>query len=159
MEPAVPQREHAWLKQLVGEWTFTSRMPGGPDQPPATYHGSETMRMIGDLWAVGEGSGEMPGGCTGTMLITLGFDPKSGRYVGTWVGSMMNRLWIYDGEVVGDTLNLYAEGPSFSDPTKSARYRDAIQILDADRRVFTGAVQGEDGTWNEFMRAEYRRKA
>lgn len=153
-----PQKEHAWLKQLVGEWTFESEMAGGPDQPPAKYRGSENVRMIGDLWTLGEGTGEMPGGCTGTMLMTLGYDPVAGRYVGTWVGSMMNKLWVYDGEVVGDTLNLYADGPSFADPTKRAKYRDAIQILDADRRVFTGAVQGEDGTWNEFMRAEYRRK-
>lgn len=158
MEPAAPQKEHAWLKQLVGEWTFTSAMPGGADQPPATYHGSETVRMLGDLWAVGEGTGEMPGGCTGRMLITIGFDPKSGRYIGTWVGSMMNKLWVYDGEVVGDTLNLYADGPSFADPTKPARYRDAIQIVDPDHRIFTGAQQNADGTWTEFMRAEYRRK-
>ena len=45
--------------------------------------------MIGDLWLLAEGRSEMPGGGTGTMLITLGFDPARGRYVGTWVGSLM----------------------------------------------------------------------
>ena len=28
-----PQKEHLWLKKLVGEWTYTSSASMGPDMP------------------------------------------------------------------------------------------------------------------------------
>ena len=39
----------------------------------------------------------MPGDGFGQTLMTLGFNPQTERYVGTWVGSMMAHLWVYDG--------------------------------------------------------------
>src|SRR3712207_8501500 len=58
-----------------------------------------------------EGQGDMPGGGVGTTLMTLGYDPQTQRYVGTWGGSMMNYLWVYDGEldVDGRVLTLASE--------------------------------------------------
>ena len=38
----------------------------------------------------------------GTTLMTLGYDPRKKRFVGTFVGSMMTNLWIYDGELDKD---------------------------------------------------------
>src|SRR5687768_17755328 len=32
-----------------------------------------------------------------TAVITVGFDPAKGNFVGTWVGSMMTNLWVYKG--------------------------------------------------------------
>ncbi|HEY6554735.1 MAG TPA: DUF1579 family protein [Vicinamibacteria bacterium] len=40
----------------------------------------------------------------------------------------------------------------------TARYRDAIEIVSDDHRIMTAAVQGEDGSWSQFMTAHYRRK-
>jgi len=55
------------------------------------------VRSLGGLWILAEGRGEMPGGAPATMLMTLGYDPAKNRFVGTWVGSMMTHLWVYQG--------------------------------------------------------------
>ena len=156
-----PQKEHEWLQQLVGDWTFESQADMGPDKPPMKSGGSERVRSLDGMWIIGEGQGAMPDGDPATMVITLGFDPKRNRYVGTWIGSMMHHLWVYDGEL--DTnkrvLTLNAEGPSFSGDGTMAKYQDIIEIVGRDHRVLRSQVQGADGKWTQFMEAHYRRVA
>ena len=41
---------------------------------------------------------------------------------------------------------------------KLAKYRDVIEPKSDDHRVLTSHVQGEDGSWQSFMTAHYRRK-
>lgn len=156
-----PQKEHQWLKQLVGEWTYESDCMMGPDQPPAKATGTQSTRMLGDLWLVGEGQGEMPGCGPATTLLTIGYDPQKGRYVGSWVGSMMNLLWTYDGflDESGKVLTLEAEGPSFAGDGTMAKYRDVITLKGDDAYQFSGHVLGEDSNWTEFMTSQYRRKS
>jgi hypothetical protein len=110
-----PQKEHQWLQKLLGEWTVESEAVMEPGKPPAKAKGSERVRSLGGLWVVAEGQGEMPGGGAATTILTLGYDPKKKRYVGTWVGSMMTHLWVYDGALDegGSVLRLDAEGPAF----------------------------------------------
>ena len=59
-----PQKEHAWLQQLVGEWTFEVEATMEPGKPPEHFRGTERVRSLGGLWIVAEGEGEMPGGGT-----------------------------------------------------------------------------------------------
>ena len=154
-----PQAEHAWLQRFVGEWTYESECLMGPDQPPLQSTGTETVRAIGDFWVIGDGQATLPDGAPGTMLITLGFDPRKGRFVGTFVGSMMTNLWVYDGELDASEriLTLEADGPSFTDPTATAKYRDVVEIVGDDHRLLRSSVLGDDGQWHEFMVAHYRR--
>jgi Protein of unknown function (DUF1579) len=154
-----PQQEHQWLQQLVGEWTYESECIMGPGQPPMRFKGSESMRSLGGLWVLGEGRGEMPGGDTATMIISLGYDPRKKRFVGTWIGSMMTHLWVYDGglDAAGRVLTLDAEGPSFAGDGTLAKYQDIITLESADHRILTSRVLKDDGTWNQFMTAHYRR--
>ncbi len=156
---AQPQHEHEWLQQLAGEWTYESEAACEPGKPPETFSGSESVRTLGDLWVLCEGRGEMPGGGTAITLMTLGYDPGKGRFVGTWVGSMMTWLWVYDGslDAAQKVLTLETEGPSFSEG-KLATYRDVIELRSHEHRVLTSHVLGEDGTWRGFMTAHYRRK-
>lgn len=156
---AKPQKEHEWLQKLVGEWTMESECAGEPGKPTEKYRATEKVRSIGGLWIVGEGQGDMPGGGTANMMITLGFDPNRNRFVGTWLGSMMTHLWIYEGQLdpSGRVLTLNAEGPSFADPTKLAKYQDVIEIVNNDHRTLTSRFLGDDGKWTQFMQAHYRR--
>lgn len=156
-----PQQEHQWLQTLVGEWTYESEALMGPGQPPVKMTGTESVRTLGGLWFQCELQGDCPGGGPSTMQITLGYDPNKKRYIGTFIGSMTNHLWLYDGEVDGGgkVLTLEAEGPSFTDPTKMARYRDVIEIKSHDHRVLTSHLLGDDGQWHNFMTAHYRRAA
>src|SRR5262245_12668838 len=111
----VATAEHKWLQQLVGEWTYLSeaREPG---KDPVKAAGTERVRSLGDVWVVGEGEGEMPGGGRGRSIVTLGYDPARKRFVGTWVGSMMANMWVYDGwlDASRNVLTLESEGPSMS---------------------------------------------
>jgi hypothetical protein len=156
---AEPQNEHRWLEQLVGEWETEMEASMESGQPPSKYTGTESVRSL-TTWVVCEGRGEMPGGGTATTIMTLGYDPARKRFVGTFIGSMMTNLWVYDGELdaAGKVLTLGAEGPSFADPNKTAKYKDSIEIRSDDHRTLSSAVLGDDGKWHHFMTAHYRRK-
>jgi hypothetical protein len=155
-----PQREHQWLQRLVGEWTFENECIMGPDQPPAKHTGTETIRSIGGLWTMGEGQGEGPDGTLVTSIMTLGFDPQLGRFVGTFIASMMTHLWIYNGtlDAAGKVLTLDTEGPDFSGGPNQVKYQDIIEFVSDDHRVLRSQLVGPDGKWNQFMTAHYRRK-
>ena len=155
-----PQKEHAWLQQLVGEWTSEAEATMEPGKPPETFRGTESVRSLGGLWMLAEGQGDMPGGGTATTLMTLGYDPSTKRYVGTWIGSMMTHLWVYDGalDAAERALALEAEGPHMTDQARMTKYRDVIEFKSTDHRVLTSHVLGDDGQWHEFMTANYRRR-
>lgn len=156
---AKPTPEHEWLNQLLGDWAFEGECNMGPDKPAMKSEGKETFRSLGGLWFVGEGESKMPDGTMGTMIMTLGYNPETKRYAGNWVGSMMTHMWIYDG-VMDETkkiLTLNAEGPDFSNPGKTAKYQDIIEIKSADHRILRSQTQGPDGKWIQFMEAHYKR--
>jgi hypothetical protein len=160
MMKAEPQKEHQWLQKLVGDWQFEGETQSEPGKAPEKFTGKESVRTLEGLWFVAEGRGEMPGGGEMTSIMTLGYDPHRKRYVGTWIASMMTHMWVYDGEVdaAGKVLTLNTEGPSMSEEGKMAKYREVIEFKNDNHRVFTSQVQAEDGSWNEMMTANYRRK-
>jgi hypothetical protein len=157
---ADPQKQHQWLQKLVGEWTTESECPAGPDKPAQKLIGSESVRSLGPVWVVCDGKGEMPGGGPAIMMMTLGYDPLKKRFVGTWIGSMMTYLWIYDGDLDASekVLTLSADGPDFTTEGKMAKYRDVIEFKGDDHRTLTSHCLGTDGKWKQFMVAHYRRK-
>ncbi len=157
---AKPQKEHEWLQKLVGEWTYEIEMTMAPGEPPSKSKGTESVRSIGGLWTLAEGKGGMPDGSPETSLMTLGYDPQKKRYIGTWIGSMMTHMWVYEGtlDAVEKVLTLDSEGPSMSGDGKTAKYQDAIELKSDDHRVLTSRMLGEDGKWQAFVTAHYRRK-
>jgi hypothetical protein len=154
---AEPQKEHRWLERLVGEWEYEHEATMGPGQPPMKSRGTESVRSLG-VWVLCEGKWQMPDGSPATMIITLGYDPAKKRFVGTFIGSMMTNLWLYDGQLEGNVLTLDAEGPSFTDPNKTAKYQDIIEIVSDDHHTLSSQVQADDGQWRRFMTAHYRRR-
>jgi hypothetical protein len=156
-----PQKEHAWLKKLVGTWTYEGECVIGPGQPPMKSSGVETVRMLGDFWMVADSEGEMPGGGAAKMVMTLGYDLGKARYVGSWYGSMSPAMFIYDGsmDAAGRVLTLDSEGPSFKGDGTIAKYQDIIEVIGPDHRTLSSRVRMPDGTWNPFMTAHYRRKS
>jgi hypothetical protein len=155
-----PQSEHRWLQRLVGEWTFETEAVMGPGQPTHKHSGEESVRALGDVWVLCEGRGEMPGGGVGLTIMTLGYDAAKKRFVGTFIGSMMTNLWVYDGQLdpAGRVLTLDTEGPSFTAEGKLTQYKDCIEFRSDDHRVLTSQALGEDGQWRQFMTANYWRK-
>lgn len=159
MEFPKPSEHHRVLDRLVGDWLYvTSSAVEGCDPEDPLKRWTEKVRSIGGLWVVAEGQGGM-GDHTATMIMTLGYDPRQGHYVGSWIGSMMDKFWIYKGwlEDDGQTLVLEAEGPGMQDPSRTELYRDVIHFIDDDRRTFSGSVRQPDGSFKTFMSSEAKR--
>ena len=158
MQKPEPTKEHQWLRRLVGEWTFVAEGVG-PQEGPSRFEGVERARMLGDVWLLIEGEGDVPGGGRATNLMTLGYDPQKQRFVGTFIGSMMTSLWDYEGslDTDGRKLTLDTEGPSMTGEG-TTRYRDAIELVSDDERVMTSEVEGPDGSWTRFMTMTSRRR-
>ena len=155
-----PQKEHEFLQKFAGEWTSEATASFGPDQPEMKCTGSATARMLGGFWMISEGKAEMMGMPVESVL-TLGYDTKKNKYVGTWTDSCHNYLWHYEGEVneAGDTLTLDTEGPNPMLPgEKMYKYREVVEFKDKDHYVFSSMMQGEDGKWITFMTANFKRK-
>ena len=159
MEIPQPTPEHEWLLQLVGAWEFESECSMGPNQPPLKSSGKQTTRSLGSLWTLGEMENIGPDNQPMRSVITLGFDPIKQRFVGTFVASCMTHMWPYDGQLNDSRkiLTLDSEGPSFTGDGTMAKYQDIVEIVDKDRHVLTSRFQNQDGTWTEFMRANYSR--
>lgn len=153
------QEEHRWLQRLIGEWRYEAEGEAGPGEPPFREVGTESVRALGDVWVLLEGRSEAEGGKPSTTLMTLGYDPDKKRFVGTFVGSMMTTLWTYEGELdsAGTVLSLESEGPSFTEPGKTAKYLDTVELRGDDERVMTSRHQAADGSWHAFMTSTYRR--
>src|SRR3546814_6080137 len=151
---AKPQAEHGFLEKLVGTGEVTSKEMG--EGEPWT----EVVRSLHGLWVIAEGNGQMPGGGDASTVMTLGYDPDRSRYVGTWIGSMMNHLWVYEGEVSADgtTLSLYASGPDFENPGKTGEYREQIVIQEDDHRIFNSSHRQTEGHWKQLMEVHNRRE-
>ncbi|OKH29199.1 DUF1579 domain-containing protein [Chroogloeocystis siderophila] len=154
------QNEHYWLQKLVGEWTYETEVMMEANQPPEKATGTESVRSLDGIWILAEGHGEMPGCGTATTMVTLGYDSQKQRYVGTWIGSMMSHLWVYDGELdaARRVLTLNAEGPAMTGEGL-AKYKDAIKFKNDNHRVLTSSVLGDDGEWHEFMTVNYQRQS
>lgn len=154
-----PQAEHEWLQKFVGEWDSVTEMACGPTGEPAKVKGTMRVRSVGGFFIHGESDAEMPDCGDFTSFITLGFDAQAGKYVGTWFGSMMTKLWVYDATREGEKLILASEGPSFETPGKTAMYHDIVELVSEDHHTLTARFLGEDGNWKEMMKTDYYRKS
>ncbi len=161
-EPGAPppvQKEHEWLKQFAGEWELDGEMLMGPGQPAVKTKGTETARQVGGYWVASEIKGECMGAPM-TGMMTVGYDPARKKYVGSWVCSMSDHLWTYEGTVdsSGKVLTLETEGPNCAVPGKTAKMRDVTEFKADGSRVLTSSMLGEDGKWHTFMTMTARRK-
>ena len=153
-----PTKEHQWLQQLAGEWTYEGECVIAPGQPPIRTTGTETTRTLGGFWVITENRGEFMG-MSVTGVMTLGYDPKKQKYVGTWIESMTNYMCRYEGTLddSGKTLTLNTEGPAMDQPGKMASYREVIELKDKDNKVFTSSIE-RDGKWVQFVKMTSKRK-
>jgi hypothetical protein len=142
--------EHRWLQKLVGKWKAV------PDESGGMWN--ETVEPVGEVFVQFDGRGDMPDGVPGRTLMTLGYDPETKRFVGSFAGSMMTHHWVYDGSLneSGNILTLDTEGPDWT-TGKMTRFRDIIEYDGGDRRVFRAEMHQEDGSWKEIMRTEFVR--
>lgn len=131
----------------------------GPDEPPMKCSATMTTRMLGGFWVINETEGDIMG-MRFNAIQTIGYDTTTKKYVGTWIDSMMNYMWRYEGTVdeAGKMLTLEAVGPNFMVEGKEAKFRDAYEFKSADHIIATSSMLGEDDKWVTFMTGHIRRK-
>jgi Protein of unknown function (DUF1579) len=154
-----PTKEHLWLKQFEGEWVSVMKASMGPGVPEVECQGKMTSQSLGGFWVVNAVENEMMG-MTMHGLATIGYDTDKKKYVGTWVDSMMNYMWKYEGWVdeSGKKLTLEAEGPNFMAEGKMTKFRDAYEFKSKDEIIATSSMLTEDGKWVTFMTGTITRK-
>lgn len=158
MEPE-QHEAHKWLQQMVGEWTCESVLETPPEMPQMESKGTETVRPFGDYWIRCEGAFTMSDG-DWQAIMTLGYNLRTQRFVGSFIGTMMSEQWVYDGSLdeTGKILTLETDGPDFETGAMK-KYRDIIEIIGENERTMTSEVLTEDGSWHPFMKSVYRRIA
>lgn len=135
--------EHAFLRRLVGEWHGVSGFVAGDVQ---------RWSALGDFHVVCEATGAM-----GDARIVLGFDPRVGRFVGHWAGSMMPFPFPYLGDRDGDRLVLESEGPAMDGSPASATYRDSMIFVGDDAFDFVAEYRADGDDWQPLMHGRFRR--
>jgi len=155
-----PEKEHEWLEKFVGTWNSELECQPAPGAPPMKSKGTLRAKSLGGFWIVSDMKLDMMGAPM-NAIQTIGYDPAKKKYVGTWVDSMTNYMWKYEGWVdeAGKILTLEADGPSFADPGKMAKYRDIYEFKAADHLLTSSQMQLPDGQWVTFMTGNGRREA
>lgn len=153
-----PTKEHQFFEDLMGEWTFEHKCDAMGDQSPSSTTGKAIAKSYGGLWLIIECAGNAEPMGEWFSQFTLGYDPKKKCYQGTFVGSMMSHLWLYRGHVdaTGKRLTLNVEGPRMAGEGL-ANYQDIFEIVDRDYWILRSQIQGDDGTWTQFMEGHHRR--
>lgn len=161
-EPSRPQpvdarAANAWLRQLVGTWDGAGDLAADPAQPRIETHATESVRALGDCWIVLDTT-SVVAGHEQPSLMTLGFDPGAGEFLGTWIGGASSHLWRSKGwlDDTRTTLTIESRGPAPSG--EIARFRDTIELRSPDSRVLTSFAEQPDGTWSAFATMRFRRQ-
>lgn len=155
-----PTTEHDFFNDMIGEWTFEHSCNATADQPATPTSGKAVAKSYGGLWLIIECEGHAEPMGNWCSQFTLGYDPQKKCYHGTFVGSMMAHLWLYQGQVdeSGKQLVLEVRGPKMAGEGM-ANYRDIFEIVDRDHWILRSQIQGDDGSWTEFMEGHHRRVA
>ena len=144
-EPDTESALKAFLTKMAGDWDSKSEFemaPGGT--------GAESSRMVG-RWLVSEMHMHGPGGQTVmTGILTVGYDGQKDTIVGTWIDSMQNLMWHYEGTLEGNVLTLSARGPNPQMEGGVANYRDIYEIQDDGHKVMKSEVESADGEWVRY---------
>lgn len=153
-----PVKEHEWLKNLAGEWESDCEYCMEPGKPPVKTKASENTRMLGGFWIISDGKSDILG-TPFSSQFTLGYDPTSKRYTGTWIDSMTSYIWKYDGSVdpTGKILTLTTEGPSPKDPAKNTRFKEVIELTGKDQKTFSSSYL-DGNEWKTCAKMTSKRK-
>lgn len=130
-----PTPEHGLLMETVGEWDVDCTYFMGPGEPMKTT-ARETIEALGSFWTVSLFRAEFMGQpfCG---RATSGYDPAKGKWVGTWIDSMMPHLFVMEGDIDPETkvLTMHCEGPAPM-TGEMVPYRSTAEHLSDGRRRF-----------------------
>lgn len=152
-----PAKQHELLRKFVGEWTTQSSCTMTPGADPIPSTGTIKARLLGEFWLINEMESSIAG-TSFKAIQTVGYDNENKKYVATWIDSLNDYMWKYNGEATGNKLVFEAEGPSYLVPGESMRFRDTYEFAGEDKiRLKSEAFN--NGKWSTFMSGTATRKS
>lgn len=152
-----PSEEHKLLMNDVGEWTFKGKMLMQEGQQE--FKGEEKVTAVGKFWTVSHYSSDFFGGMKGSA--TMGYDPESKKYVGTWVDSLMPSPTSMKGTYDEKTKTMTYDTVGIGIDGKPMPGKIIIKHNDKDSHTFTMMHKDPTGQSDEMvktMEMEYTRK-
>lgn len=152
-----PTKEHKVLMQDVGEWEIEGKMlmPTGFEK----FKAEEKVTAIGGFWTVSHYSADVLGGLKGSS--TLGYDPETKMYVGTWVDSFQPSPTKMKGKYDAKTKTMTFETMGVGMDGKPMPGKIIIKYNDDNSHTFTMMQQDPTGQTKEMvatMEMAYTRK-
>lgn len=152
-----PTKQHGLLTEMEGSWDVKCEYLIDPENP-MTAKATEKVETVGPFWTVSRFKSRM-GGEPYEGRATLGYDPRQGRWVSTWIGSNDPHLWSFvgDWDEGEQTLTMYGKGPSPQGP-ELLDYVTVERRLSPDERTFEMSFTLPDGTVVPLFRYAYERR-
>lgn len=155
---AKPTSHHLAMKAAEGTWDGIVKVYMAPGKPPMVSKAVEVNKLVpGGLWLQSEFKSDMMGTpFEGRGLF--GYDPATGKHVGTWVDSMVPSQAISTGTCKDGCKEVtsYFEGPGMDG--KLTTFKEISTEKDADHRTMTMFIKGQDGAFVLNLEIEYTRR-
>ena len=156
-EMPTPSAEHKIVQIDVGEWTIEGKMmmPEGTQE----FKANEKVVPVGEFWTVSHFSSDMFGGFTGSS--TMGFDPITKKFVGTWVDSIQPAPTHMKGTYDSKTKTMTYETTGIGMDGKPMPGKIIVQYRDDGSHDFTMMQKDPTGQTDKLvktMEMTYTRK-
>ena len=157
-EMPTPSEEHEIVMRDVGEWTVKGKMmmPQGMQD----FTAEEKVVAVGKFWTVSHYSSDIFGGLQGSS--TMGFDPKSKKFVGTWVDSFQPAPTKMEGSYDKETKTMTYATMGTGMDGKPMPGKIVVQYKDENSHTFTMMHKDPTGQSDEMvktMEMTYTRKS
>ena len=152
-----PSEEHEIVMMDVGEWDIKGEMltPEGSQE----FKGEEKVVAIGKFWTVSHHSSDFFGGLKGSS--TIGFDPMTKKFVGTWVDSFQPAATKMEGTYDKSTKTMTYKTTGIGMDGKPMPGKIIIQYTDENSHTFTMMHKDPTGQSDEMvetMKMTYTRR-
>jgi len=149
---------HSELRRKEGQWHVKCTYFMGGEADPIEISGSETGRMLGDLWCNSRFEADM----LGSPLrgnASIGYDPIKAKYVATWKDSTTPFLYTFEGTFDSASEVFELAGENF-DPVRGrlATYRSRLEFLNPDEHILDLTIDVPEGLPIKILRYHYQRE-
>lgn len=158
-QPAKATDKHEALQKEIGTWKAEATWwPKGADGPAVKSTGTETNRIIGDgLWVVREYVGKVQGHPY-EASGHYGYDPKTDKYLGTWVDSRTHNVTIMEGTYDPKTESLEMISETEGRDGAVVIGRSVTRYVDDGKKEFIMFIELPSGEKVKWMEIHYTKK-
>ena len=154
--PVPPVTEqHKLLHGLAGNWKAAMTITMSPTGPSEQSTGTETVKIVGDRWAVSDFQGEFMG-MPFTGHGVTGYDPVGKKYFGYWFDSMSDQAHRSEGTYDPATKAFTMMGEQDMMGQK-VKMKEVHRLIDANTRELKMTHILPDGTEQSAMTIRYTR--